>query len=107
MMASKPRTTTRTTAIGKTVPPWKRTFLPLPREASLATFLADDDEATKKRGYRLGESKRVHRLAARRRWFNSTISSAYILAMEAGDAAASTHSRPETAISSRPTGSSI
>src|SRR4051812_34782186 len=59
-MASKPSTTTAMTAIGKMVPPWKRTFLPLPREASLATFLADDDEATKKRGYRLRESKPDH-----------------------------------------------
>ena len=59
-MAASPSTTTSATAIGKTEPPWKRTFLPLPREASLATFLADDDGATRMRGYRLPESKLGH-----------------------------------------------
>src|SRR3954453_9111570 len=99
-MASKPSTTTAMTAIGKMVPPWKRTFLPLPREGSLATFLADDDEATRKRGYRRGESKPDHGWAVQRRWFNSRMRSAYIRAIEAGDAAASTHCPPRTAMSS-------
>ena len=36
--------------VGKVVPLEKRTFLPLPRDASLATFLADDDGATRERG---------------------------------------------------------
>src|SRR4029079_6075980 len=97
-MASRPRTTTSTTAIGKIDPPWKRTFLPLPLDASLATFLADDDEATKMRGYRLGESKRGQGRAVRRRPFNSMMSSAYILATEAGEAAPSTHCRPRAPI---------
>ena len=57
--------------MGKIEPPWKRTFLPLPREASLATFLADDDVATKVRGYRVPESKLSHRCR-----FSSTIRSA-------------------------------
>ena len=35
---------TRDDCEGNTDPPWNRTFLPLPRCASLATFLADDDE---------------------------------------------------------------
>ena len=39
--------TTTTTIAGKIVPPWKRTFLPLPREASLATLLAELDVATR------------------------------------------------------------
>src|SRR6476660_2270184 len=89
MMTSRPSTTTRATAMGKIEPPWKRTFLPLPREASLATFLADDDVATKVRGYRVPESKLSHR-----RRFNSTIRSAYDLATAAGDAACSTQLRP-------------
>src|SRR3954467_3548402 len=87
-MASKPSTTTAMTASGKILPPWKRTFLPLPREASLATFLADDDDATKMRGYRLAASKQGHR-PVRRPPFNSTIRSAYIRAIAEGDAAAS------------------
>lgn len=42
--------TTTPTIAGKVVPLVKRTFLPLPRDASLATFLADDEEATRERG---------------------------------------------------------
>jgi len=54
------------------------------------------------RGYRLPESKQGHR-----RRFNSTIRSAYMRAIDAGDAAASTHSRPRTPIACRPAVSSI
>ncbi len=39
-----PSTTTRATISGNSVPPWKRTFLPLPFWASLAAFLVDDEE---------------------------------------------------------------
>src|SRR5690349_7123426 len=49
---SAPRTTTTMTMTsGNSVPPWNRTFLPLPFWASLATLLADDDVATSLRGY--------------------------------------------------------
>lgn len=44
---------------GKVVPLEKRTFLPLPRDASLATLRADDDVATRVRGYLLGAPKVV------------------------------------------------
>ena len=40
------------TMSGKRVPPWKRTFLPLPFWASRAAFLVDDDETTRARAYR-------------------------------------------------------
>ena len=38
--------------IGNSVPPWKRTFLPLPFWASLAAFFVDDEETTRARCYR-------------------------------------------------------
>ena len=38
--------------IGNSVPPWKRTFLPLPFWASLAAFFVDDEETTRVRCYR-------------------------------------------------------
>jgi len=47
------------TMTGKVVPLWKRTFLPLPLEASLATLLADDEVATRVRGYRFGSQNTV------------------------------------------------
>ena len=37
---------------GNSVPPWKRTFLPLPFWASRAAFLVDDEETTRARAYR-------------------------------------------------------
>ena len=51
-----------TTAItvGNKVPPWKRTFLPLPFCARRATFFADEPVATKKKGYLLLPCESVH-----------------------------------------------
>ena len=49
----RPTTSTMATTSGNRVPPWKRTFLPLPFWARRAAFLVDDDEgATRAQCYR-------------------------------------------------------
>src|SRR5687768_10420993 len=88
------------TAAGNSDPPWKRTFLPLPRCASRATFFADEDDdgdgATRAGAY-LGVLRNGGRRVAGAR---SRASAAYASATARGDAAPVTHSRPAAPIRS-------